>query len=87
MLGCWFVLGGKNYWVACWSSLDLCPYFLSASELCVLFSFWRLFAEQEFGFVGAPSLVCCFFIFAKTASKRLEVKPVFVWKAGWKDPL
>ena len=41
----------------CWSSLDLCPYFLSASELCVSFSLWRLFAEQEFGSVGVAKTV------------------------------
>ena len=58
MLGCcWFVFGGKDYWIACWSSLDLCPYFLSASELCVSFSLWRLFAEQEFGSVGVAKTV------------------------------
>ena len=29
-----------------------CPYFLSASEMCVSFSLWRLSAEEEFGSVG-----------------------------------
>jgi hypothetical protein len=34
-----------------------CLFILSASELCVLFSLWRLFAEQEIGSVGVAKPV------------------------------